>query len=126
MSKYREKRRQLRAADVHILEIDLLRRGQRPLVHPRIPQSAYRITLIRAAAHCADIWSLRLQDTLPIVPVPLRTPDEDIPLDLATAFTTIYDRAAYDLSLNYAEPPPPPPLSAEEQVWVRQRLLPSA
>jgi hypothetical protein len=126
LSKYREKRRQLHAADVHILEIDLLRRGQRPLIHPRIPQSAYRITLIRAAAHCADIWSLSLQDTLPIVPIPLRTPDAEIPLDLATAFTTIYDRAAYDLSLNYAEPPPPPPLSAEEQVWVRQRLSPSA
>jgi Protein of unknown function (DUF4058) len=126
LSKNREKRRQLHAADVHILEIDLLRRGQRPLVHPRIPQSAYRITLIRAAAHCADIWSLRLQDVLPIVPVPLCTPDADVPLDLATAFTTICDRAAYDLSLNYAEPPPPPPLSTEEQVWVRQRFSSSA
>ena len=126
LSKYREKRRQLHAADVHILEIDLLRRGQRPLVHPRIPPSAYRITLIRAAARCADIWSLRLQDALPIVPVPLRAPDADVPLDLATAFTAIYDRAAYDLSLNYAESPPPPQLSAEEQVWVRQRLSPLA
>jgi hypothetical protein len=91
-------------------------------VHPRIPPSAYRITLTRAAAHCADIWSLRIQDALPIVPVPLRAPDANIPLDLATAFTTTYDRAAYDLLLNYAEPPPPPPLSAEEQVWIRQRL----
>ena len=126
LSKYREKRRQLHAADVHILEIDLLRRGQRPLVHPRIPLSAYRITLIRAAAQCADIWSLRLQDALPIVPIPLHAPDADIPLDLVTAFTTIYDRAAYDLSLNYAEPPPPPPLSTEEQAWVRQHLSPSA
>jgi hypothetical protein len=126
LSKYRDKRRQLHAADVHILEIDLLRRGQRPLMHPRIPPSAYRITLIRATARCADIWALHLQDALPIVPVPLRAPDTDIPLDLTTAFTTIYDRAAYDLSLNYAEPPPPPPLSAEEQVWVRQRLSPSA
>ena len=42
LSKYRDKRRQLHAADVHILEIDLLRRGQRPLAHPRIPPSAYR------------------------------------------------------------------------------------
>jgi hypothetical protein len=126
LSKYREKCRQLHTADVHILEIDLLRRGQRPLVHPRIPPSAYRVTLIRATARCADIWSLRLQDALPTVPVPLRTPDADVPLDLATAFTTIYDRAAYDLSLNYAEPLPPPPLSAEEQAWVRQRLSPSA
>jgi len=122
LSKYRDKRRQLQAADVHILEIDLLRRGQRPLVHPRIPQSAYRITLIRAGARCADIWSINLQDSLPVVPVPLRAPDEDIPLDLATAFATIYDRAAYDLSLNYDEPPPPPQLSAEEHAWLRQRL----
>ena len=122
LNKYRDKRRQLCAADVHILEIDLLRRGQRLLAHPRIPQSAYRITLIRAEARCADIWSVRLQDALPIVPVPLRAPDGDIPLDLTTAFSTIYDRAAYDLSLNYAAPPPPPPLSSEEQAWVRQRL----
>ena len=122
LSKYRDKRRQLHAADVHILEIDLLRRGQRPLAHPRIPQSAYRITLIRATARCADIWALRLQDALPVVPVPLRPPDGDIPLDLATAFTTIYDRAAYDLSLNYDAPPPPPPLLAEEHTWVRQRI----
>jgi hypothetical protein len=39
---------------------------------------------------------------------------------------TTYDRAAYDLSLNYAESAPPPPLSTEEQVRVRQRLSPSA
>ena len=120
LSKYRDKRRQLHAADVHILEIDLLRRGQRPLAHPRIPQSAYRITLIRATARCADIWALRLQDALPVVPVPLRQPDGDMPLDLAMAFATIYDRAAYDLSLNYDAPPPPPPLSAEEHTWGRQ------
>ena len=122
LSKYRDKRRQLHAAEVHILEVDLLRRGQRPLAHPRIPQSAYRITLIRATAHCADIWALRLQDALPVVPVPLRQPDRDMPLDLATALTTIYDRAAYDLSLNYAAPPPPPPLSTEEHTWVRQQI----
>lgn len=121
LSKYRHKRRQLHTAGVHILEIDLLRRGQRPLAHPRIPRSAYRLTLIRATAACADIWSLRLQDTLPVVPVPLRPPDGDIPLDLATAFTTIYDRAAYDLSLDYTAPPPPPPLSGAEHTWVRQQ-----
>ena len=34
LRKYRDKRRQLHQADVHVLEIDLLRRGQRPLAHP--------------------------------------------------------------------------------------------
>ena len=41
LSRYRDKRRQLQVADVHILAIDLLRRGQRPLAHPRLPPSAY-------------------------------------------------------------------------------------
>lgn len=122
LSRYRDKQRQLREANVHILDIDLLRRGQRPLVHPRIPAHAYRVTLSRAGETHADIWCMNLQDALPVVPVPLRAPDEDVPLDLATAFATIYDRAAYDLSLNYDEVPPPPPLSDEEHGWIRRQM----
>ncbi len=122
LSKYRDKRRRLRQAHVHILDIDLLRRGQRPLAHPRMSPHAYRVTLSRAAEPFADVWTMRLQDPLPVVPIPLRAPDADVPLDLATALATIYDRAAYDLSLNYREPPPPPSLSDEEQAWVQQQI----
>jgi hypothetical protein len=120
LTKYREKRRRLHEAGVHLLEIDLLRRGQRPFAHPRIPASAYLVALTRAGAHFADIWSINLQDALPVVSVPLRVPDSDIALDLALAFSTIYDRAAYDLSLNYEEPPPPPSLTATEQAWMKR------
>lgn len=122
LSRYRDKQRQLREANVHILDIDLLRRGQRPLAHPRIPEHAYRVTLSRAGEAHADIWCMTLQDPLPAVPVPLRVPDEDVPLDLAIAFATIYDRAAYDLSLNYDELPPPPTFSDEERAWVRRQI----
>jgi hypothetical protein len=121
LTKYREKRQRLRNAGVHLLEIDLLRRGQRPLTHPRVPLTGYLVALTRAGSHVADLWVIRLQDPLPIVSVPLRAPDDDIVLDLRTAFSTIYDRAAYDLSVDYAEPPPPP-LSAAEEQWVRQLL----
>ena len=122
LTKYREKRRRLQAAEVHLLEIDLLRRGQRPFSHPRIPLRAYLISLTRAQARFADVWSINLQDPLPVVPVPLRAPDADVFLDLGSALTAIYDRAAYDLSINYRELPPPPPLTAAEQTWLRQRL----
>src|SRR5215831_15857627 len=71
LSKYHEKSRQLHAAEVHILEMDVLRRGQRLPAYPRIPPNTYRITLIRAVARCADIWSLHLQDALLIVPISL-------------------------------------------------------
>jgi hypothetical protein len=122
LSKYRAKLQHLRAAGVHIVEIDLLRRGQRLHLHPRIPMSAYRVMLIRAAAHLADVWAIKLPDPLPIVPAPLRPPDDDVPLDLGLALHTLYDRAAYDLSINYSEAPPPPPLSSEEEAWLQQRL----
>ncbi len=122
LSKYRDKQRRLREAHVHILDIDLLRRGQRPLAHPRIPAQAYRVTLSRAGEPVADIWTMRLQDPLPVVPVPLRAPDADVPLDLAMALNTIYDRAAYDLSLDYHESPPPPMLSDDELAWVKERI----
>ena len=47
---YRKKRERLRKASVHVLEIDLLRRGERSLAStlPRVPDTPYRITLIRA------------------------------------------------------------------------------
>jgi hypothetical protein len=41
---------------------------------------------------------------------------------LGLALHTLYDRAAYDLSINYGEAPPPPDLSTEEEAWMRQRL----
>ena len=115
LTQYREKRRQLRSAGVHLIEIDLLRRGQRPLLDPRIPSSAYRVSLIRAEARKMDVWALGITDKLPIVPAPLRKPDNDVALDLGAAFATIYDRAGYDLSIDYGIAPPPPPLSDEEQ-----------
>ena len=117
-SKYRDKVRRLYEANVHIIEIDLLRRGQRSFTYPRISTSAYRISLTRARAKSADIWSVQLNDPLPVINVPLRAPDADILLDLETAFTSIYDKAAYDLTVDYTTPPPPPALSQQEKEFV--------
>src|SRR4029450_4935069 len=41
LSQYRQKRERLRTAYVHLLEIDLLRRGTRVWMHPRIPEVRY-------------------------------------------------------------------------------------
>ena len=120
--KYRHKRQQLRQAGVHLLEIDLLRRGTRPLAHPRIPDVPYLITLTRSHAGQVEVWPVKLQDTLPIVPVPLRSPDPDVPLALSPALAAIYDEAAYELSVDYGQPPPPPDLSAEDAAWLEDLL----
>jgi hypothetical protein len=41
-----------------------------------------------------------------------------VPLDLQAAFTTVYDRARYDLSLNYDADLEPPPGDGDA-VWIR-------
>jgi hypothetical protein len=63
-----------------------------------------------------------MQDSLPIIPVPLRSPDPDVPLELPQVMADIYDEAAYDLSIDYSQPPPPPTLSEPDALWL-QKLL---
>lgn len=122
LEKYRLKRRRLHQAGVHLLEIDLLRRGSRPISHPRVPDVPYLITLTRACSNTVGLWPIRLPDKLPVVPVPLLKQDPDVPLDLSLALAAIYDEAAYDLSVDYSQPPPPPPLPEEEAAWVKRLL----
>ena len=123
LSIYRQKRQRLYQADVHLLEIDLLRRGTRPFTQPRLPECAYCMALTRAQAKQIDLWPLKLQDSLPTVPVPLNQPDGDVPLSLSKALAAIYEEAAYELSLNYSQPPPPPSLSESDTQWMREQLL---
>jgi uncharacterized protein DUF4058 len=118
LTRYRQKRERMREAGVHLLELDLLRRGTRPLsAHPRLPASHYLMTLTRSRAQVIEVWPVSIRDPLPVLPVPLRQPDADIALDLSKALAAIYEEAAYDLSLNYRQTPPPPPLAPEDEAW---------
>jgi hypothetical protein len=109
-------------ANVHLIEIDLLRRGNRPFNHPRLPDVPYLITLTRAGSGVIDLWPVTLQDTLPTIPVPLREGDLDAVLELQAVLNAIYDEAGYDLSIDYTQPPPPPVLSDADIEWMYKRL----
>lgn len=122
LASYRQKRQRLYHAGVHMLEIDLLRRGARALAHPRVPDSAYLIALTRAHSGATQLWPLELHDALPAVPVPLGEPDPDSLIELGTALAAIYDEAGYDLSIDYTQPPPPPALNEPDAAWLRQLL----
>lgn len=122
LNTYRQKRQRLYQAGVHLLEIDLLRRGQRALAHPRLPESSYLVALTRAQAGRTELWPLGVRDTLPLLPIPLRDPDPELPIDLSAALSAVYDEAGYDLSLDYAQPPPPPSLNADDSRWVAARV----
>jgi hypothetical protein len=122
LTRYRHKRQRLYEAGVHVLDLDILRRGARPIVHPRLPSTSYLIALTRAQAGTTALWPLSIRDKLPLVPVPLQPPDEDVVLDLPDALSAVYDEAAYDLSIDYQQPPPPPDFSQDDQRWMRTLL----
>lgn len=119
---YREKRIRIQRSGVHLLEIDLLRRGVRPLTHPMLPLSDYAMLLSRAGSQNTEAWTLNLRDLLPVLPVPLAEPDEDIPLDLKKALDIIYERSMYQLSIDYQKAPPPPTLSEADRLWMTELL----
>jgi hypothetical protein len=125
LSQYRQKRARLRSANVHLLEIDLLRRGARAWSHPRLPETPYFVLLTRAQADEIEVWPIRLQEKLPSVPVPLRAPDADVGLDLSAALGGVYDEAFYHLSIDYTQDPPPPPLPVEDAAWLKEVTLSS-
>ena len=80
--------------------------------------------LTRVQASAVEVWPITLQEPLPILPVPLRSPDADAILDLSAALKAVYDEAFYQLSIDYTQAPPPPTLSNEEMAWLSTQLAP--
>ncbi|MFZ2898700.1 MAG: DUF4058 family protein [Saprospiraceae bacterium] len=117
---YREKRLRLHYAGANLLEIDLLRRGERPFEHPYLPRKHYIVSLLRAQGGQTQIWAMDITDPLPVLPVPLRQPDPDTVLDLGQALRDVYEQGFYQKSVNYTELPPPPAFSEAELLRMRE------
>ncbi len=120
---YLSKRGNLLQSSVHLIEIDLLRAGERvPMIDP-LPDAPYFVILSRADRRpLCEVWPINLRDPLPVVPVPLLAPDADAQLDLGTALHDVYDGAGYDDWLDYTHPPPDPPLAPADAAWLDARL----
>jgi hypothetical protein len=120
---YQRKRSELLRSSAHLLEIDLLRGGERPPLEFPVPPAPYYVTLSRAERRpTVEVWPIHLQDSLPVPPVPLLEPDPDVPLDLGAVVAAVYERGAYADLIDYRRPPPPPELSEDEVLWLDTRL----
>jgi len=118
---YQRKRQSLLLGNVNLMEIDLLRGGQRmPMLDPW-PDSPYTLLVARARAQLCRVWRAHYRRPLPLVPVPLAKPDSDIPVDLQPMIDEIYQRFRYLLSIDYSKPLTPP-LDAAETGWLKQQL----
>ena len=120
---YQRKRRDLLRSSAHLLEIDLLRGGERPPLERPVPPAPYYVTLSRVGERPkVKVWPVQLWDRLPVLPVPLREPDPDAPLDLGALVAALYEHGGYDMLIDYRRPPPPPKLSEAEANWLDEQL----
>jgi hypothetical protein len=120
---YQRKRRDILRSEVHLLEIDLLRGGERPPLARPVPTAPYYVVLSRANRRpTVEVWPIQLADHLPVLPVPLLEPDPDVPLGLGAVVASVYERGAYASQIDYQQPPPPPALSKPEADWLRTLL----
>jgi hypothetical protein len=117
------KRHEILNTEVHWVEIDLLRAGTPSVTDPPLrPASDYRVLVSRADQRTRTCyWPISVRQALPVIRIPLRGKDSEVPLDLGAVFSSVYDRAAYDASVNYRKEPQPP-LEGDDAKWARELL----
>ncbi len=124
---YTRKRMQVLGSATHFIEIDLLRVGE-PFpfrVQDDDAQGDYRILVSRAQERPqAAVYLFTIRDPIPDLPVPLQPGDAEPSVALNRLVHDVYDRAGYDLTLDYQQAPPPPPIREQDVQWMKQ-LLPT-
>jgi len=120
---YLEKRDDILESTSHLVEIDLLRAGRRTVTSRKISKCDYFVHVSRNERRPRGLlWPISLPQRLPPITIPLLEGDRDASLDLQAVLSTVYDRAGYDLQIDYTKEPPAPPLSAQIGQWARQLL----
>jgi len=110
---YVKKQEELRAGNVSLVELDLLRAGSKVLSAPfeLIPdghRTPYAACVRRGWKPLEfEYYRIPLRERLPAIAIPLRQTDRDVPLDLQALLDQCYEAAEYD-DIDYREEPDPP------------------
>ncbi len=116
----------------HLVEIDLLRRGERPCKFNEAQLSTlgdfdYLISINRshgdqyeASRTRFEFIARKLREPLPTFGLPLVPPDPDVALDLQAALERVYEEGSYMLRIPH-EQPCLPSLSTSDQQWAQER-----
>lgn len=120
--KYEQKRQQIFNSRTHLVEIDLLREGEPPLLAGSEISGDYRILVSRSTTRpIADLYPFNLPDQIPLFPIPLQADDPEPIVDLNQLLAQVYDRSGYDYFIDYRSDPLPP-MSPEQLTWLDDLL----
>ena len=112
---YIGKRKVILASNTHLVEIDLLRGGERMPVDD-LPPCDYVVMVSRSYERPrVELWPIKLRDPLPLIPVPLRLGKRDATIDLGPLLSAQFDAAGYEDYVYRGSPQPS--LAASDAVW---------
>ena len=132
---YLRKQREVLESDASLVEIDLLRAGERLLPNAELeayligldPQPAYLVLVNRAWCRLGvemayQLFAVSLREVLPCIAIPLGEGEDEVKLDLQWVFNQAYDRGPYRRGAVDYEGDPEPPLDPDDLQWVYQQL----
>ena len=118
---YLTKRHEILFSQVHLVELDLLRAGERMPLKGELKGDYLAMVSRWEWRPKALVWSWGLKEPMPTLPIPLKGRDEWVKLDLQSVFNAVYERGGYRYLLDYRRPFEPP-LKDEDKVWVEGLL----
>lgn len=116
---YQQKQRELRAAGVSSVEVNLVRAGPPLTGFPYVAAPPEKRTAYHAVVHHGwegnkyYFYPFPLRERLPAIAIPLRQTDAPIALDLQSLIDRVYRNGAYGQEIDYNRPLLPP-LEKEE------------
>lgn len=130
---YQAKQREVLDSDAHLIELDLIRAGRRLLPYPDLEDAVFQmacdyLVLLNRSELRKDTWmdyyayAIDLREMLPVIAVPLRQEEPDVPLDLQFVAQRAYRGGPYLRAIDYTQLPPEPPFTPEKLEWIDARL----
>ena len=105
---YEQKRQETMRSFTHLVEVDLLRDGVSLHAREILPLADYYVHVSRRGQRPRGlVWPILLPQRLPVIGIPLLPDDPDVSLDLQSVLNIAYERAAYDLEIDYQQAPVP-------------------
>jgi hypothetical protein len=115
--KYQDERRDRMWAGVNLVEIDLLRSGQRVPLNEAKPPTDYCILVYRSSREKqAEVSGFSYREPIPSMRIPLTSGEAEPVLDLNSVLHSLIERAYYYESIDYLQPPQPP-LRKDDEPW---------